>query len=220
MERGIDVMKRVFLRGDAEKLKNYTAALTASGVECVVSMDLSLAEDCDGLLIPGGVDVDPVHYGQENTASRDIDHERDRDELALIDLFLRLQRPILGICRGHQILNIALGGTLIQDLPDDSHHQREDKVDRVHPVKVVHPFLHALYGDRFISNSAHHQAVDRLADGLQITCVGEDGVVEGFIHENGRIIGMQFHPERMSFENLRPDADDGAAIFRAFVAML
>lgn len=213
-------MKRVFLRGDAEKLKNYTAALTAVGLECVVSMDLSLAEDCDGLLVPGGADVDPIHYGQENTASRGIDPDRDRDELALINLFLRLERPILGICRGHQILNIALGGTLIQDLPDDSHHQREDKVDRVHPVKVVHPFLHELYGDSFVSNSAHHQAVDRLAEGLAVTCTGEDGVIEGFIHENGRIIGTQFHPERMSFEKLRPDADDGSAIFRAFAAML
>lgn len=213
-------MKRVFLRGNAEKLKNYTAALTAVGVECVVSMDLSLAEDCDGLLVPGGADVDPIHYGQENTASRGIDPDRDRDELALINLFLRLEHPILGICRGHQILNIALGGTLIQDLPDDSHHQREDKVDRVHPVKVVHPFLHELYGDSFVSNSAHHQAVDRLAEGLAVTCTGEDGVIEGFIHENGRIIGTQFHPERMSFEKLRPDADDGSAIFRAFAAML
>ena len=214
------MMKRVFLRGEAETLKNYTAALTAAGLECVVSMDLALAEDCDGLLIPGGTDVDPCHYGQENTASRNIDPQRDKDEFVLIDLFLSLKRPILGICRGHQILNIALGGTMIQDLPDDSHHQREDKVDRVHPVNVVHPFLRDLYGDRFISNSAHHQAVDRLADGLQPTCVGEDGVLEGFIHENGRIIGVQFHPERMSFEKLRPDADDGAAIFRAFAAML
>lgn len=213
-------MKRVFLRGDAEKLKNYTAALTAVGAECVVSFDLSLAEDCDGLLLPGGVDVDPVHYGQENTASRDIDPERDRDEFALIDLFLRLERPILGICRGHQILNIALGGTLIQDLPDESHHQREDKVDRVHRIKTLHPFLSDLYGEAFVSNSAHHQAVDRLADGLQLTCVNEDGVVEGFIHENGRIIGVQFHPERMSFGLLRPDADDGAAIFRAFYNIL
>lgn len=213
-------MKRVFLRGDAEKLKNYTAALTAVGVECVVSMDLSVAENCDGLLLPGGADVDPVHYGQKNTASRDINPERDRDELALIDLFLRLERPILGICRGHQILNIALGGTLIQDLPDDSHHRREDKIDRVHRVRTLHPFLSDLYGESFISNSAHHQAVDRLADGLLLTCMSENGVVEGFIHENGRIIGVQFHPERMSFENLRPDADDGSAIFRAFSKLL
>lgn len=213
-------MKRVFLRGDADKLTNYTAALTACGAECVVSMDLSLAGDCDGLLLPGGTDVSPARYGQENTASRNIDLDRDRDELQLIDLFLRLERPILGICRGHQILNIALGGTLIQDLPDDSHHQREDKIDRVHKVKTLHPFLSDLYGESFVSNSAHHQAVDRLADGLQLTCTGEDGVVEGFIHENGRIIGVQFHPERMSFGKLRPDADDGAAIFRAFVKML
>ena len=213
-------MKRVFLRGNAEKLTNYIAALSVVGVEPMVSMDLSLAEECDGLLLPGGADVDPVHFGQKNTASRGIDPERDRDEFALIALFLRLERPILGICRGHQILNIALGGTLIQDLPDATHHQREDGVDRVHSVMVLHPFLSSLYGERLVTNSAHHQAVDRLGKGLQVTCMGDDGVVEGFLHENGRIIGVQFHPERMAFEKRRADADDGAAIFRAFADML
>lgn len=213
-------MKRVFLRGDAEKLRNYTAALASVGVESAVSMDLSLAEHCDGLLLPGGADVDPVHFGQKNTASRGIDPDRDRDEFALIELFLKLERPILGICRGHQILNVALGGTLIQDLPDESHHQREDGVDRVHLVTVLHPFLSSLYGERLVTNTAHHQAVDRLGKGLHVTCVGDDGVVEGFVHENGRIIGVQFHPERMAFEKRRTDADDGAAIFRTFAKML
>ena len=93
-------------------------------------------------------------------------------------------------------------------------------MDRIHRLRTLHPFLSDIYGESFVSNSAHHQAVDQLADGLQLTCVNDDNVVEGFIHENGRIIGVQFHPERMSFDLLRPDADDGAAIFQAFYNIL
>ena len=214
-------MKRVFVRGEEANLTNYLAALTACEMVPVVSMDLSLAQDCDALLVPGGCDVDPCHYGQENTASVEIDPQRDRDELELIDRFVRMEKPILGICRGHQIINIALGGTLIQDLPDESHRKDEQtNMDRVHRVNVVHPFLSQLYGDTFISNSCHHQAVDRLGNGLTASCFSEDGVVEGFIHENGKIVGVQFHPERMSFALRRVDADDGESIFRAFAQMI
>ena len=207
-------MKRVFLRGRPGEFDNYFAALEACGVEPVLSMDLRLADSCDALLVPGGTDVDPVHYGQANTASVGIDPDRDRDELALIARFLDLERPILGICRGHQILNIALGGTLLQDIPN---HTKLPDGDRVHAVRATHPFLRELYGERFTVNSAHHQAVDRLGAGLAATCVSEDGVLEGFIHENGRVIGVQYHPERIAFAHRRPDADDGEALFRAFL---
>lgn len=213
--------KRVFIRGQRQDVPNYAAALEACGLEPVVSLDLAEAAACDGLLLSGGADVDPSHYGQENTASVGIDAQRDADEFALIDRFLAMEKPILGICRGHQILNVALGGTLIQNLPDCSHRRTaEQNTDPVHPVRVVHPFLEELYGKHFVSNSSHHQAVDALGKGLAVTCISEDGVVEGFLHENGRILGVQFHPERMAFALRRPDAADGAAIFQAFCRML
>lgn len=210
-------MKRIFLRGEPGTFANYTAALTACNVEPVLSMELSLADSCDALLVPGGADVDPIHYGQSNTASEGIDPDRDRDELYLIRRFLELGKPIWGICRGHQVINIALGGTLIQDIPG---HTQVDSIDRVHSVRVTHPFLRTLYGDSFVSNSAHHQAVDRLGEGLTATCVSEDGIIEGFIHENGRVLGVQFHPERIAFANRRPDADDGEPLFRAFLELV
>ena len=212
-------MKRVFIRGEAEKLKNYIAALTACGAEPVVSMDLSLATTCDGLLLPGGGDVDPAVYGQENCGSNPPDKARDEDELALLALFRARNKPIFGICRGHQIINIALGGTLVQDLPDERH-RRDADIDRVHRVRTTHPLLADLYGESFVSNSAHHQAIDRLGEGLSVTCVSDDGVIEGIVHENGQIFAVQFHPERMSFDLRREDADDGAAILRLFVSML
>lgn len=210
-------MKRIFLRGNPGEFSNYLAALTACGAEPVLSMDLSIADSCDALLVPGGADVDPIHYGQPNIASFGIDPDRDRDELYLIRRFLELDRPILGICRGHQVLNIALGGSLIQDIPN---HTQIHNVDRVHSVRVTHPFLQNLYGDRFVSNSSHHQAVDRLGEGLSVTCVSDEGIVEGIIHKNGRVIGVQYHPERIGFAHRRPDADDGEPLFRAFLALI
>ena len=210
-------MKRIFLRGNPGEFSNYLDALTACGAEPVLSMDLTLADSCDALLVPGGADVDPIHYDQPNTASFGIDPERDRDEIYLVRRFLELDRPILGICRGHQVLNIVLGGSLIQDIPN---HTRINDVDRVHPIRVTHPFLQKLYGDRFVSNSSHHQAVDRLGEGLSVTCVSDEGIVEGIIHESGRVIGVQYHPERIAFAHRRPDADDGEPLFRAFLELI
>lgn len=214
-------MKRVFLRCEENTYENYAAALTACGVEAVRSLDLTLARDCDALLLPGGGDADPALYGQENRGSNPPDGDRDRDELKLIGQFMAQEKPILGICRGHQMLNIALGGTLIQDLPDERHrHDTETDTDRIHRVRSVHPLMLKLYGETFVSNSSHHQAVDRLGRGIEPLCVSEDGVVEGIIHENGKVLGVQFHPERMAFALRRADTDDGAAIFRWFVTLL
>lgn len=214
-------MKRVFLRCEENTYENYRAALEESGVEAVRSLDLSLAQKCDGLLLLGGGDADPALYGQENRGSNPPDPQRDEDELALFALFRALNKPILGICRGHQMINIALGGTLIQDLPDERHrHDKEHDADRIHPVNSVHPLMTALYGDRFVANSSHHQAIDRLGEGLVSTCVSDDGTVEGIVHENGKIIGVQFHPERMAFALRREDTADGEKIFRLFADML
>lgn len=213
--------KRVFLRCEGDAYENYRAALEACGVEAVRSLDLSLARGCDGLLLPGGGDADPALYGQEDRGSAPPDHDRDRDELELIALFRAMNKPIFGICRGHQMINIALGGTLKQDLPDDRHrHDKERGIDRVHRVRTTHPLLAEIYGDSFVSNSSHHQALDRLGEGLTVTCVSDDGVAEGIVHESGRIFGVQFHPERMAFALRREDADDGEPIFRLFADML
>lgn len=209
--------KRVFLRGKPGEFANYLAALTACGLEPVLSMDLNLAGACDGLLLPGGADVDPSYYGQENQGSVDIDREKDDDELTLARQFFCEGKPVLGICRGCQVLNIALGGTLHQDIPG---HSRVAEEERYHPVRVVHPMLRALYGDGLVTNSSHHQSIDRLGEGLSVLCWSEDDVIEGVIHENGLTLGLQFHPERMSFQCRRPEADDGAPIFRWFAALL
>ena len=119
------------------------------------------------------------------------------------------------------MLNVAFGGDLIQDVPDPARHVAlGDAGDNVHPVRAGHPFLQGLYGERFCVNSAHHQAVGRLGRGLLETCVSADGINEGFIHENGLVIGVQFHPERMGFAHRRPDTVDGQKIFESFLSLV
>lgn len=211
-------MKRVFVRGSAETYANYDAALKASGLEPVFSMDLTLAAGCDGLLLTGGYDIDPSFYGQENHACFHVDPVRDREEIGLVHEFMALGRPIFGICRGHQILNVALGGDMIQHVP--GHAQLDTGVDDIHPVTAEHDFMRRLYGDRFTVNSAHHQLVGRLGQGLEVTCRSDEGYIEGILHENGRVFGVQFHPERIGFAKRREEAVDGALLFEVFRKLL
>jgi len=120
-----------------------------------------------------------------------------------------------------QIINVALGGTLLQDLGDvrrPSH--THPQADQVHPVRAQPgSLLHTLYGPRFSVNSSHHQAVDCPAPGLVLTLRAVDGVPEAIEHPSLPILGVQFHPERMSGPLLRPDTVDGAPIFRWFLAL-
>ena len=165
--------------------------------------DLSSA----GRRLCGGGDADPALYGAENRGSQPPDPRRDRAELALIEAFLSAGKPVLGICRGFQMLNIALGGTLIQDLPPELapfHHGEEG--DRIHPVRTAPGrFLGRLYGPVLAVNSSHHQAAARLGEAAE--------------HVSLPVLGVQFHPERMSWDRRRPDAADGAPILLHFLSL-
>ena len=211
-------MKKVFVRGDAETYINYCVALKESGMEPVFSMDLSMAEECDGLLLTGGYDIDPSYYGQENIASVNVDTVRDKEEISLVRRLMELERPIFGICRGHQILNVALGGDMKQHIP--GHAELAPGLDDIHPVNAEDDFMRNIYGDRFTVNSAHHQLVWHLGEGLRVTCRSDEGYIEGILHENGRVFGVQFHPERIGFAKRRAEAVDGAKLFDVFREML
>lgn len=201
---------------------NYLTALEAAGARgearYLPAPDLS----CDGLLLAGGGDIVPALFGQDNRGSRDMDPERDRAELALLDAFCAAGKPVLAVCRGFQVVNVWLGGGLIQDLPPATapfHGGGEG--DRVHPIAAVEgSLLHRLYGPVFPVNSAHHQALGGLGRGLRVTARSEGGIAEGLEHEALPLIAVQFHPERMTGAKARPDTVDGGAIFRAFLDLV
>ncbi len=202
--------------GSAEKLREYLEAVEAAGGEplpLVPGRPLPPLETLDGLVLSGGPDVDPAHYGEalEEGMGVEVDPARDALELPLARTAVGTDLPVLGICRGLQVLNVALGGTLFQDLDLQrtglqrwSHHQRRSRPEAppdaaLHDV-VVQPgsLLHAVLGvERLGVNTFHHQAVKKVAPVLVATAWWED-LVEG-VEALGRrfVLGVQWHPERM-----------------------
>jgi len=183
-------MKTVCIRGNAARFANYRRTVEAAGGR--VRFDGN-AVDCNVLLLPGGGDLEPWRYGQENMASHGLEPERDAAEMLLIQDFMSRKKPILGICRGLQSLNVFFGGTLLQDIPG---HNTANGIDRLHRVITAPSPLRALYGNIFAVNSAHHQAIDRLGSGLVAVQWAPDGTIEAIRHRKFPILAVQWHPER------------------------
>ena len=198
-------------------VKNYRAALERAGAQVVHSSVPEDAMVCDGLLLPGGGDVDPMYYGQENRGSHLPDPLRDTVELRLIREFLAAGKPILGICRGAQMLNVAFGGSLHQDIPE---HSGLEDADRLHPVRVTAGSrMAALYGaGEIVVNSSHHQVVDRVGNGLRAVMYSLEGYVECIEHEMLPVMGVQWHPERLAGALACPEVVNGQRVIDWFVA--
>ena len=174
----------------------------------------ALIDRVDGIMFSGGPDFDPALYGEEiwnETVS--IDSVRDRSDLLLARAALASGKPILAICRGEQLMNVALGGSLIQDIPTQVPDSLVHSGGARHRIAVEKgSTLYRLFGEDSLDvNSFHHQAVKRLGEGVRIIARADDGVVEGF--ENDQVLAVQFHPEKM-FE----DEPEWTALFREFVS--
>ena len=202
-----------------ELTKNYAEAVEAfGGIAHGAYLPEVNAGPYDALLLSGGADVDPGFYGEENTACFGIDKARDEAEFRLIEAFLKAEKPILGICRGHQVLNVYFGGTLTQHLPTAEKHQWMQTGDNAHETEALaDSFLAALYGTHFAVNSAHHQGVKNLGNGLEIVQRAADGTVEACVHTTEPIWSVQWHPERMCLSRAREDTVDGGALFQWFL---
>jgi len=205
--------------------ENYTRALLNAGAlpfamppSTARSVIAECVARCDGVLLTGGEDVNPDFYSprlpqslRETVCLTPDGGARDLRELLLVDEVFRQRKPLLAICRGHQVLNVALGGTLVVDIPRQipgalRHRQMDRKAEKVHDVHLTAGAqLAKITGRRTLAvNSTHHQAVDRPAGVLAVAARAADGVVEALELKptaRGRLpflLSVQFHPERLA----------------------
>jgi putative glutamine amidotransferase len=193
----LDVVDRAY--GDAIGRAGGTAHLLPRPSGPMAGSQLA---GVDGLLLTGGGDVDPAQYGQVRSAEvGGMDSDRDDWELQLVRQAFDLAMPVLGVCRGCQVLNVACGGTLIQHLPDRTSlpHLVVARQSEAHAVHIEpHSELFAVQGTDIIgTNSVHHQAVDSIGAGLRATAWAEDGTVEAIERLTSPAIGVQWHPENL-----------------------
>lgn len=206
---------------------DYHRAIEASGgiplILPLVHPDLFLEtlDLCDGVIFSGGEDVAPQFYGEEPHQNLEmVSFDRDRMEIAGIQKVISQDKPLLAICRGIQVLNVALGGTLFQDLPSQypgalQHRQKIPRPLATHSVKVNGDSkLAYIIGQREIRvNSLHHQAINQVAPSLTVVGRSPDGVVEAVEDPSkGFLIGVQWHPESMF-----PWDPNAKALFQEFV---
>jgi putative glutamine amidotransferase len=195
----------------------YTQAVElAGGVPLVAPLTKApgtvsrFLDSVDGLMLTGGGDVDLQFYDQKVSSALKktlggVDTLRDQMELELVRQAHQREMPVLGICRGHQVMNVAFGGTLIVDIPaevgSEVRHSRPDrKNDPVHDVEIEPGSrLASIFGTTTLPvNSSHHQAVGKVGKGLLVSARTSDGVIEGIETRDGAFtVGVQFHPERM-----------------------
>lgn len=214
----------ILIVGRSGSVENYKNAAASAGFIPVVTDSPDLLEECkkhpaksilsrmDLLLLPGGGDISPDLFHEKNLGSYNIDRSLDLLQFSYLDYFLSNHKPILGICKGMQVINAGLGGTLIQDMNKKmlTAHAYLKNEDNRHSCTYVpldefenfpmQPVLECLYKNPLLPvqiNSAHHQCVHRLPKELLAFQYSSDGIIEGFIHRFLPVIGLQWHPERL-----------------------
>lgn len=198
--------------GSHEKHNNYVRWLKANDDVTVIKIsdddnNLDEVRNCDALVLSGGVDIHPEFYNQHagySNAPESFHKERDQFEFAAFQSALENGKPVLGICRGLQLVNCFFGGDLKQDLGSNLNKiHRSEKKDKAHGLTiergtVLHQIIKA---ERGMVNSAHHQVVNKLGTGLKVNCMADDGTIEGFewadASDKPFLLCIQWHPERM-----------------------
>lgn len=196
----MDLSLSIAIAGRTPDTGNYEKALRQLGADTHTSLDPEQCITCNGLLLPGGGDITPAFFGQQNHGSRTIDTELDILQLQILDLFVKWKKPILGICKGLQIINVHFGGTICQHMKNAGKHEwlHGDQFHYVYHIGCSRTdFFYQLYGGSAFVNSAHHQAIDAAGKKLFPICQAHDGTIEALSHSELPIFAVQWHPERM-----------------------
>lgn len=216
----MDMHKPKILLSGNSNLQFYVDAVNGLGAEADAKYLPPIDTNYDGLILCGGNDVDPQYYGQTLNGSVNLDKERDAVEFALLEAYVKAGKPVMGICRGYQLINIFFGGSLEQHIEAADLHIQHNGMDSVHGVTAEKgSILEKLYGTAFSVNSSHHQAVMALGSGLRATAFWND-LTEAYEHNTLPVIGVQWHPERMCFTKKRMDTVDGSLLFRYFLEQM
>jgi putative glutamine amidotransferase len=232
----VAVTAGIRLDGDTQRVRltaAYVNALEGAGLVPLIIPPLSRADSAaaildsvDGLVLTGGGDIDPARYGQKaHEKVRSVNVERDTTEASLVEAAKARGTPVLAICRGIQMLNVALGGTLVQDIPSQigttvAHDEDTPRDQRSHEISIDADSLiaRAVGTTRCRVNSFHHQSVDQVAPGMHVTARSPDGVIEGIEpdHDDWWVLAVQWHPEEMTRS---PEPWD-RGLFKAFADRL
>ena len=209
-------MVRIGITESDTNFLNYPAWIQGDGVEVIVlSYQNENKEDfsrCDGFLLSGGVDMHPSAYGNSRVDypwATNFNEARDAFEREVFQYACLHEKPVLAICRGLQVVNVALGGNLIQDLQEQgfSNHRKGAEADREHLISVEpSSLLFSIAGQsQGLVNSAHHQGLDRLAESLRVSAWSDDRVVEAIEYmdfdQKPFFLGVQWHPERLRIQD-------------------
>ena len=213
--------KKICIIGYPESTTNYQAALSLPEYDIILPLantsifDLNtspfifhaLVDSCDMLILPGGGDIDPSFFHQNNTDSHNVDFILDNVQFSFLEAFVKMEKPVIGICKGMQLINVYFGGNLTQNLSSSSlsiHAYNEG--DKYHSIMALnnpteHFFHHWNFPEHLFVNSAHHQAISQIGHNLCPLYISTDHIIEMICHRTLPILGIQWHPERLFIDD-------------------
>ena len=180
-------------------------------------------DNINGLLLTGGPDIDPSYFGETEHETTEVESDRDKLELSLFERAIEEDIPVFGICRGIQVMSVAMGGSLYQDIPSHftdhlTHKIMENTDDSWHKIKVQQGSLlnQITCENAVIVNSRHHQALKVIGEGFVVTAQSEDGIIEAIEDKSKKfVLGVQYHPERMC--KTAESQEHRGKLFKAFI---